>query len=101
MNWISRFSATLLSGVDKTVSQNQMHSRQSAAEVVRVRRRIEGVDTNSIDTTFERWELTLIKTKISAGASSAFVESNELDAQYINATEKQHAFEDELNKAKG
>jgi len=76
--------------------RNQMRSRQSAAEALRVINKIQGSGTNGIDDTFERWDLSISETEICAGVSSEFVESDPLDDQF-NAAEEQQALEDELN----
>jgi len=76
--------------------RNQMRSRQSAAEALRVMNKIEGSDTNGIDDTFERWDLTISETEIDAGVSSSQPETDMLDAQF-NLAEEQQALEDELN----
>lgn len=76
--------------------RNQMRSRQSAAEALRVMNKIEGNNTYGIDDTFERWDLNISETEISAGISSELIETDPLDAQF-NATEEQQELEDELN----
>jgi len=81
---------------DMSRQRNQMRSRQSAAEALRVINRIEGNSGNGIDDTFERWDITISETEISAGVSSMLMESDALDAQF-NAAEDQQALEDELN----
>ncbi len=76
--------------------RNQMRSRQSAAEALRVLNKIEGSNTNGIEDTFERWDLNISETEISAGLSSELIDSDPLDAQF-NAAEEQQELEDELN----
>lgn len=81
---------------DMSRQRNQMRSRQSAAEALRVMSKIEGSNSNGIDDTFERWDLTISETEISAGVSAQSIESDPLDAQF-NVAEEQQALEDELN----
>jgi len=77
--------------------RNQMRSRQSAAEALRVINKVEGSNTNGIDDTFERWDLSISETEIHAGVSSTFNDADPLDAQF-NAAEAQQELEDELNE---
>jgi len=81
---------------DMSRQRNQMRSRQSAAEALRVMNKIEGSNNNGIDDTFERWDLTISETEINAGVSSLPMESDPLDAQF-DAEEEQQALEAELN----
>jgi len=76
--------------------RNQMRSRQSAAEALRVMNRIEGSSTNGIEDTFERWDLTISETEINAGESFQSIEADPLDAKF-KAAEEQQNLEDELN----
>ena len=76
--------------------RNQMRSRQSAAEALRVMNKIECSNTRGIEDTFERWDLNISETEISAGISAELIESDPLDAQF-NAVEEQQELEDELN----
>lgn len=76
--------------------RNQMRSRQSAAEALRVINRIEGNDTNGIDDTFERWDISISETEISAGVSSTYSELDTLEESFI-VVEEQQDLEDELD----
>lgn len=91
-----------ISAIEKkvaTISQqrNQMRSRQTTAEALRIINKIEGNDTNGIDDTFERWDLSISETEISAGVACSSVHTDELDARF-NEVEQQQALEDELDK---
>ncbi len=76
--------------------RNQMRSRESAADALRVINKIEGADTNGIDDTFERWDLSITETEINAGVSSSVTPLDSLDVEFTKA-EEQQALEDELD----
>jgi len=81
-----------------TMSQqrNQMRSREAAAEALRIINRIEGDDSGGIDDAFERWDMSIIETEISAGATSLVHTTDELDARFV-AAEQQAELESELD----
>jgi len=90
-----------ISTIEKRVTsmsqqRNQMRSRQSAAEALRVINRIEGNDTNGIDDTFERWDISISETEINAGVSSEYAELDTLDDSFT-LIEEQQELEDELD----
>ena len=76
--------------------RNQMRSRQSAAEAVQVMNKLEGNNTNGVEATFDRWDMSISETEINAGIPQEWCETDSLDAQF-NAAEEQQALEDELN----
>jgi len=76
--------------------RNKMRSRQSTAEALRVINKIENSGTGGLDDTFERWDLTISETEISAGSMSSASSIDSLDVKFT-AREEQLELETELD----
>lgn len=89
-----------IASIEKRVSamsqqRNQLRSREATAEALRIINRVEGNDSSGIDDAFERWDMSIIETEISAGSNPLLSPNDELEAQF-SAVEQQAELESEL-----
>lgn len=89
-----------ITSIEKRVSamsqqRNQLRSREATAEALRIINRVEGNDSSGIDDAFERWDMSIIETEISAGSNPLLSPNDELEAQF-SAVEQQAELESEL-----
>lgn len=81
--------------MEMSQQRNQMRSRESTAEALRIISRVDGIDTGGVDDTFERWDLSISETEISAGVPFEQCSTDVLDDQFT-ALEVESGLEAEL-----
>lgn len=82
--------------VSMSQQRNQMRSRESTAEALRIINRVDGIENGGVDDIFERWDMSIIETEISAGTSLDYDTVDALEEQFISA-ETELELENELD----
>lgn len=80
--------------------RNQMRSRESTAEAQRIISRVDNIETGGVDDIFERWDLSICETEISAGTPLALACVDALEEQF-NSVEIEAELEAELDALVG
>jgi len=95
-----RLTTTIVS-IEKRATQmsqqrNQMRSRESTAEAQWIISRVDNIETGGVDDIFERWDLSISETEISAGTPVDLACVDALEEQF-NSIENEAELEAELN----
>lgn len=72
-----------------TQQRNQMRSRESAAEALRIVNRIDANGNAGLDDAFERWDMSISETEIAAGHSHRAEPIDELEQQFVTTESEQ------------